>query len=124
MYFINAQNSQNTLLCASKDAHLNNCSNNTLCTEISSIVLLFENSSRKVPRLFFIFVRVSTGHTNFLSSKIHILFEPERPTLVFFNCRTSQKSTRKVRLKVGGETAHLVFDWEKKLIFKPKLTCA
>jgi len=44
-----------------------------------SIILFFENSSRKASGLLFIFICVSTNHAHFWRDEICISWEPERP---------------------------------------------
>ena len=68
------------------------------------------------------FTQLSTGHAHFSNDRIRISCEPDRPTLVFFSCKTAVNTTRNAWFDVCGELLHPVFNPEKKPTFEQKLT--
>ena len=119
-----------TCYCVTKDAHLNNCSKQHICTEIFyklfyslTVESLFKNSSTEASGLLFIFVCVSTGYAHFSNKEIRISCEPDRPTSVFFSCETAVNIARKAWFEVCGESLHRFSTQKKKFAFKQMLTC-
>ena len=111
--------SRNTLLSVAKDVpalkqHITHRS--IFLTVYSlSIVLFFKNSFSKASMLLFTFVCVSVGHAHFSTDEIRISCEPDRPTWVFFSCKTAVNMARKAWFEVCGKSLCTVFNPERNL---------
>ena len=116
-------NSRNMLPSVVKGAYLNNCSNNTLHTEISSslfyslsIVLFLQQSLW----LLFIFVQVSMGHAHFPNVEMHISCKPDSGVFQLYNTRKVSQESQTPKSVAGFHTQF--FESKKKPTFEPKLT--